>query len=370
MSIERRSTKSGVRYEVRLRDAVGREYSRTFRTRKEADTFQARERADRSRGAWIDPRRGKTTFAQVAVWWLESNPAKRPGSRARDEGIIRLHLNPQLGERPIAAITPADVRRLVHLWANKYPASTTHRHFAVLRAICAAAVDADYLARTPCRAIKLPTIPPTQRPEVTPDDVNGLVGELGISAAFALVAAVLGLRWGECAGLRVGDIDFLRSRLRVAQQRAAGAHTAGEPKSPASVRSIAMPDELATVLAAHLSGRGMSGADTDALVFVGPQGEPLDYSNWRRRVWLPARRRAGLDRLTFQDLRRANATAMALDRVDAKTGSARLGHSDPRLYLEVYAQATGEGDRRAASKLGARFFPPPPTDDVAHGLER
>ena len=31
-----------------------------------------------------------------------------------------------------------------------------------------------------------------------------------------------------------------------------------------------------------------------------------------------------------------------------------LGHSDPRLTLEVYAQATAEGDRRAADRLTAR----------------
>ena len=47
---------------------------------------------------------------------------------------------------------------------------------------------------------------------------------------------------------------------------------------------------------------------------------------------------------------------MVLDGVDVKTAQTRLGHSDPRLTLAIYAQATGEGDRSAAQKLGARLM--------------
>jgi len=65
---------------------------------------------------------------------------------------------------------------------------------------------------------------------------------------------------------------------------------------------------------------------------------------------------ADLESLGFHDLRRTNATAMVLDGVDVKTAQARLGHSDPRLTLAIYAQATGEGDRSAAEKLGARLM--------------
>jgi integrase len=61
-----------------------------------------------------------------------------------------------------------------------------------------------------------------------------------------------------------------------------------------------------------------------------------------------------LDGLNFNDLRRTNATAMVVDGVDVKTAQAGLGHSDPRLTLAIYAQATTEGDRSAASKLDAR----------------
>jgi integrase len=45
--------------------------------------------------------------------------------------------------------------------------------------------------------------------------------------------------------------------------------------------------------------------------------------------------------------------------VDVRTAQARLGHSDPRLTLAVYAQAVEEADRRAADTAGAAFFGAP-----------
>ena len=84
-------------------------------------------------------------------------------------------------------------------------------------------------------------------------------------------------------------------------------------------------------------------------------GGAWPYSNFRRRFWLPAVDRAGLAGLGFHDLRRMAATALVGENVDLKTAQIRLGHSDPRLTLAVYAQATTEADRTAADRVGQRF---------------
>lgn len=119
-----------------------------------------------------------------------------------------------------------------------------------------------------------------------------------------------------------------------------------------------MPVPLVELLAGHLARRALTGAHPDALVFTMPAGGPLLYQNWRVRHWLPACRAAGLEGLGFHDLRRLNATGLVTEGVDVKTVQARLGHSDPRLTLAVYAQATTEADRAAALVLGDRFMAP------------
>jgi hypothetical protein len=45
---------------------------------------------------------------EVAERWLEANPSKRE--------IVRLHLVPALGRRPIGSVTPRDVQGLVNDW--------------------------------------------------------------------------------------------------------------------------------------------------------------------------------------------------------------------------------------------------------------
>jgi len=121
-------------------------------------------------------------------------------------------------------------------------------------------------------------------------------------------------------------------------------------------------------LQAQLRRRGITGADADELVFVSPDGGPLRYANWRNRVWVPACRQAGLDGLGFHDLRRAFATVLVLEGVDLKTAQSRLGHSDSRLTIDLYAQVVPEADRAASDVLGRHFLPRSCTDRarIAH----
>jgi integrase len=60
----------------------------------------------------------------------------------------------------------------------------------------------------------------------------------------------------------------------------------------------------------------------------------------------------------FHDLR-LDATGLVMEGVEINTAQSRLGHSDARLTLAVYAQTSTEADRAAANRLGARFMSPP-----------
>jgi hypothetical protein len=80
--IERRRTKDGgSRYEVRWR-ASGRERSKSFDRRKDADSFKAKIEGDELVGLVSDPSVGKVTFAAYAQGWLASRVVKgRPAHR-------------------------------------------------------------------------------------------------------------------------------------------------------------------------------------------------------------------------------------------------------------------------------------------------
>lgn len=357
---KRKTTKGEWRYEVRYRGPDGQERTRTFRTRKLAEDHLTTVRSDLQRGTWVDPRHSARLFGDVASEWLADNTDKRPSAWARDESVLRVHLTPAIGQRPIGSLTPDDVRRLVENWKLKHAPRSVKRMYGVLRAILNYAVQRDLIVVAPCRGVSLPKAQPITRPVVSPVELGVLADALGAEyAPMAYLGAVLGLRWGECAGLRVGRVDFLQGRLTVAEQITRGPKgvvVSGPPKSDAGRRTLSVPQPLMALLSAHLTRRGLTGADEQALLFTMPEGGPLRYELWRRRTWGPACAAAGLGGLTFHDLRRANATALVLDNVDLKTAQTRLGHSDPRLTLAVYAQASTVADRAAADSLGAHFF--------------
>ena len=239
---------------------------------------------------------------------------------------------------------------------------TVSRQFDVLRAIFNYAVDSDVLGRSPCRGIRLPKPSVARRRVLTPTQLTDLAHALDEAyAPMVYVGAMLGLRWGECAGLRVGDLDLLTRTVTVIGQRTrgrGGRMIEGAPKSQAGRRTLSMPQPLVDMLAAHLRVRRLTAADADQYVFVGSRGRPLQYSAFRQRVWIPACRAIELPDLGFHDLRRTNAPAMVRMGVDVKTAQARLGHSDPRLTLGIYAQATTDGDRAAADRLADLLLDP------------
>jgi integrase len=167
---------------------------------------------------------------------------------------------------------------------------TVRRVFGTLNAILNYANECELIVRNPCRGVKLPSARRVERPLPSAEQLADLAAELGDEFGIMVyLGAVLGLRWGECAGLRVGRIDFIRSTLTVAEQITRGSHgepTNGPPKSSAGNRTLSMPASLVATLAAHLARRGLTGANSDAFVLTMPGGGPLVYQNSRIRFWL------------------------------------------------------------------------------------
>lgn len=375
---ERTNSDGSLTVTVRYRDIARRQKKKSFReptaakTRKAAKDHAARLRTQLADGDYVDPGPGKKPFAEVARHWLdEANPTKRESAWARDEIVIRVHLDP-IKDMPMSMIQPKDIRALVAGWSNSLAPRTVHRNYGVVRAIFRWAEGEDIVRRSPCRGIKLPSKggAPTGR-ALTADELAKLTSAMEADhAVMTWVMALLGLRWGEAAALRVSSIKFGNpSELSVTEtvQRGVGGRSfLGPPKSDAGQRRLTMPKALADLLAAHLADRGLTAADADALVFVNSADDLWDATNWRRRVWQPAAISAGLGQLVPQDgdgaskkyvgitphdLRRTNATALVGADVDIKTAQARLGHSDVRMTLDVYARVLAERDEGAADAV-------------------
>jgi len=360
VSVQRRETKTGTRWDVRLRDPSGRVYNRTFATKREAQAYERSERTARDRGDWVDPHAGRQTVGEwVDYWWTLHAPNLAPKTRAQYESTLNRWVLPALGTRRLSSLTPLDLQELVNDWARTAKPSTVHLRFAVLRTALLAAVTGEVLGRSPCRGIRLPKR--EQRRRSLPDiaDLERLAAAMGTNySAMVWLGALLGMRWGEVAGLRVGAVDLLRRQLIVGETvgEAKGVLHIGAPKTAAGRRLLPLPAVVCDVLAEHMRAEGLTGANGDEWVFRSPRGGPLRYSMWHLRVWIPAREAIGSPALGFHDLRRFYASQLVEAGVDVKVSQELMGHEDIRLTRGLYAQAGDDLKQRANDAIAAQLL--------------
>jgi integrase len=79
-----------------------------------------------------------------------------------------------------------------------------------------------------------------------------------------------------------------------------------------------------------------AGKRPDDLVFTAPEGGVIMLRNWRRRVFDPAVRAAGLDGLTPHGLRHTAASLAAAAGANPKAVQRMPGHASAAMTLDVY----------------------------------
>ncbi len=356
------------RWEARYRDPRGAQRTATFDRKADAQVFLAAIEADMRRGVWRSPDAGRFTFAEVATAWLDSNPAKRLTTLARDTTVVRVHLLPVLGVMRLDQLRPSDVKATVDAMASRgLGARTIRTNYGVLRAILAWAGQDDLIARTPCRGIGLPEVAKTPKPIASADGIARLVDAVPADYRVAVLLGAMGLREAEVFGLRVGSIDFLRRSVTVQAtiNEIEGRFVEGDGKTNASVRTISLPRLVTDELAAHLARTGRT--DPSELVLQAPHGGPVRAANFRLRVYDPATRAAGLEGLTFHRLRHSAGHIMRAAGVPLEVIQRRLGHASIRTTADVYGSLPESVDRAVADQLDGLFHPSRGADVVQGG---
>jgi integrase len=95
---------------------------------------------------------------------------------------------------------------------------------------------------------------------------------------------------------------------------------------------VPIPRSLVPLLAEVMAGKA-----ADDLVFTTWRGKPLRNLNWRRDVFDPAARDAGLEGLTPHELRHTAASLAVSAGAKVKSVQAMLGHASAAMTLDVYA---------------------------------
>jgi integrase len=172
-----------------------------------------------------------------------------------------------------------------------------------------------------------------------------------------------GLRQAEILGLRWCDIDFAEEAITVSGQLERRRNENGVKvplrrveyaKTEAGYRRVEpIPSDLFAAPRKHRLASAHS-QDGD-FVFATRYGSPIDHKDASTRGLAGAKGRAKLDvpgkpSLRFHDLRHTFASACIAAGVDVAYLSRQLGHNDPSVTLDVYADLFEAREKAAASR--------------------
>ena len=155
-----------------------------------------------------------------------------------------------------------------------------------------------------------------------------------------------GMRWSELVGLRRGQVDLARRKVRVTEQLLylERQWVRRPTKASAGVRSITVSASTADMLEHHLAGRP-DGADE--LVFTTTAGTPLQHSSFQSHAWKKALATAGV-KCRFHDLRHTSVALAIASGAHPKAIQVRMGHSTITVTLDRYGHLFPELDEAIA----------------------
>lgn len=374
--------KRGSRYVVGYR-INGRQKWESAPTYKAARAIKARREADRDSGEFFEASREK--FRDYAAEWVEryqGNGRRGFTDSTRDDyrRDLRRYAFPELGDRPLASITPRHIATWIGWLCNaevqgerreaerreaeakrrgvplsSVPAkakiepvvlsdATVRRVLAPVRACLATARREGLIRHNPADGAVLPTRQATEA-----DDDGPMALTRSQLAVFLDVVhsdwrlffeflAATGVRWSEVAALRWGDLDLDGGRPQVKVRRALVRGKFKPPKSKYGKRDI--PLDLA--MADRLRAKRCDATD-DALVFSARGGVPLRQENVRRRVLAPAAEEADVAWIGFHTFRHTCASMLFEAGKNPKQVQRWLGHHSAAFTLDTYAHLLDEG---------------------------
>jgi hypothetical protein len=148
------------KWQVRYIDPGGRERSKTFRRKVDADRFLIQVEAQKQRGEWIDPDLSATPFADWAHGWITTRTHLKPKTLDGYQSLLRNHIIPRFGGVRLDRIDGLAIEQWVaDMQESGLSASRIRQAHRVLSQILKAAVRSRYIPANPADGIALPRKP-------------------------------------------------------------------------------------------------------------------------------------------------------------------------------------------------------------------
>lgn len=310
----------------------------------------------------------KQTVGQFIERWLEDSvkPTTRPRTYLSYAERARLHLIPSLGKIALSDLSPQHVQAL---YAAKLKAglssSTVNGIHVVLHRALKQAVRWKLASRNAADEVDVPRPRKHHGQPFDADELATFIKAIqGDRHEYLwLTFLATGLRFGEAAALRWGDVDLegrvLHVRHTITRQGNKG-YAFSEPKTHSSRRTIPLPASAVEALKAQrilmLELRMLAGqrwTDLD-LVFPSSVGTPIRETHLIV-LFHAILDQAGLARRRIHDLRGSYATRLFALNAHPRAIQSLLGHANIQTTFSAYVGNVPAVLREAADSLDGVF---------------
>lgn len=305
-------------------------------------------------GINIEAQTAPMTVKEYGHRWLESSKVSLAArTYANYRQIVRLYVEPAMGEQTVASLSWARVRAMLN---EKQQAGCSPNTVRIIRAVLSSmltdAAEEGIVAANPLlgqrrkrRASQLliPEVNPLtwEQKEVLEKKLIEMEEGQSLSRAYTMLVRTYlktGLRPSEGRALKPGDIDFMGRRLRV--ERSATLEGQIKNTKTGESRWVDLSDGMVGMLEAYITElraeKIATGRESEWL-FPSLAGTVLDESHVVRafhRVLDAAR----LPRFRVYDLRHTFASLLLSSNVPILYVSHQLGHTKPMITLKYYAR--------------------------------
>lgn len=275
---------------------------------------------------------------------------------------------PSFGRLRVDRITPTHLTRLMKA-AREQGYSSKYRLnlYSVLAVLFDVARDYDLVATSPVRAkLHRPVHERKEKRSFTAEQIRALSQHVSPEDRLSLfTAGVLGLRFGELAGLQHGDlkgetvIDSISYGLLNLQRSVWRGRVKPRLKTAESKKPMLVHPTHCELLREH---RRTSAWNRDSdFIFARPNGRPLDPDHLRERVLYPALRAAGIEVVKRESgihaLRHSAGTILYQMTRDLEIVKRFLRHSRIATTSDIYVHPGEAVAVEAVDTMAEVYFP-------------
>ncbi|MGN7227386.1 tyrosine-type recombinase/integrase [Dietzia maris] len=347
----------GMRWRARYVDDDGRETTKRFARKRDAESWLDQTTADLVTGTYVQPAKKKVLVQDLAEGWYGTKSELKPKTLEGYRGLLDTLVLPKWGGTPVGDVTHEGVQAWISEMRSSgvrdtekgLSPSRTIQAYQALRGVLDYAVKRRHIAVNPALGVELPRKVAVERRYLTHRQVEDLAAKMGEWRLLTLVLAYTGLRWGEAVALRARRVDLDRGRIEVSESvtRVGRELVVGPPKSHAH-RSVPVPAFLVEELRPLIEE-----LDEDELVFESPIGGYL--TSWTYRSKFDGAR--PYKEMTPHDLRHTAASLAIQAGANIKAVQRMLGHASATLTLDRYGHLFDDDlDHLAANLSESRAY--------------